>query len=158
MAPKKASMASKVQVEVDAAPTTEFVLEQGDLRYYPKIELSDEVFQNRIVHTNQETVLVVLLMLFALIIRVGSLKDPNSVVFDEVHFGGFARKYINGAFFMDVHPPLAKLLFAAVGALGGFKGDFLFTNIGDVFPPNVPYVLMRQLSAFMGVGLSLIHI
>jgi dolichyl-phosphate-mannose-protein mannosyltransferase len=152
MAPKKASMASKVQVEVDAAPTTEFVLEQGDLRYYPKIELSDEVSQNRIVHTNKEKVLVVLLMLFALIIRVGSLKDPNSVVFDEVHFGGFARKYINGAFFMDVHPPLAKLLFAAVGALGGFKGDFLFTNIGDVFPPNVPYVLMRQLSAFMGVG------
>ena len=151
MAPKKAAKVSKVQVEPEAK-TTELILESGDLRQYPKSELSPAVVQNRIVHTYKERILVGVLVLFALIIRVGSLNDPNSVVFDEVHFGGFANKYINSKFFMDVHPPLAKLLFALVAFLGGFKGDFTFTNIGDVFPPNVPYVLMRQLSAFMGVG------
>jgi dolichyl-phosphate-mannose-protein mannosyltransferase len=50
--------------------------------------------------------------------------------FDEVHFGGFARKYIRQTFFMDVHPPLAKLLIALAAKIGGFKGDFDFKDIG----------------------------
>jgi hypothetical protein len=29
--------------------------------------------------------------------------------FDEVHFGGFATKYIKTRFFMDVHPPVSFL-------------------------------------------------
>ena len=45
-------------------------------------------------------------------VRLYRLDYPTSVVFDEVHFGGFASKYIHGMFFMDVHPPLAKMLFS----------------------------------------------
>lgn len=154
MAPKRAATkSSKNQAsEAPEEKTTEFILEQGSIRQYPKTELSEEVSSNRLVSTPKERLIVAALVIFALIVRASNLSNPNSVVFDEVHFGGFAKKYIKGAFFMDVHPPLAKLLFAAVGALGGFKGDFSFENIGDVFPPNVPYILMRQLSAFMGVG------
>ncbi len=55
---------------------------------------------------------------------------PFSGSFDEVHFGGFARKYIRQTFFMDVHPPLAKLLIALAAKIGGFKGDFDFKDIG----------------------------
>lgn len=153
MAPKKSTKAGKsIQVPEPVEKTTELILETGELRQFPKTDLSDTVYENRTVHTKKERILVGILITFALVIRVANLATPNSVVFDEVHFGGFAKKYIKGAFFMDVHPPLAKLLFAAIGALGGFKGDFSFTAIGDVFPPNVPYVLMRQLSAFMGVA------
>lgn len=152
MAPKKSAKTSKSNPgQEPEAPTTELILESGDLRKYPKSDLSNEVVKNRFVYSSKERMLIGALTIFALLIRVSNLQTPNSVVFDEVHFGGFAKKYIKGAFFMDVHPPLAKLLFAAIGALGGFKGDFSFENIGDVFPPNVPYVLMRQLSAFMGV-------
>jgi dolichyl-phosphate-mannose--protein O-mannosyl transferase len=50
--------------------------------------------------------------------------------FDEVHFGGFASKYIRSEFFMDVHPPLVKLLFALVGWLTGYDGTFEFKEIG----------------------------
>lgn len=156
MAPKKSTKPSKTTKSVVAEAidekTTEFILEPGLMRKYPKSELSEEIASNRIVHTTKEKILLAVLIIFTLIVRVSNLYNPNSVVFDEVHFGGFAKKYIKGAFFMDVHPPLAKLLFAAVAAIGGFKGDFDFKAIGDVFPPNVPYVLMRQLSAFMGVG------
>lgn len=50
--------------------------------------------------------------------------------FDEVHFGGFASKYIRQVFFMDVHPPLAKLLITLSAKIGGFDGNFDFKDIG----------------------------
>ena len=67
-------------------------------------------------------------------------------------FGGFASKYIKGRFFMDVHPPLAKLLITLAGWVAGFNGDFDFKDIGkDYVEPRVPYVAMRLLPALMGV-------
>jgi dolichyl-phosphate-mannose-protein mannosyltransferase len=67
-------------------------------------------------------------------------------------FGGFASKYIKGKFFMDVHPPLAKLLLTLAGWLAGFDGNFDFKDIGkDYLEPGVPYVAMRLLPAIMGV-------
>lgn len=67
-------------------------------------------------------------------------------------FGGFASKYIKGKFFMDVHPPLAKLLITLAGWLAGFDGDFDFKDIGkDYVEPGVPYVAMRLLPAILGV-------
>lgn len=82
--------------------------------------------------------------------RFWRLDFPSHVVFDEVHFGKFASYYLNGQFFFDVHPPLGKLLFALIGYLCGYDGSFLFPNIGVDFPPNVPYVMMRALSALAG--------
>ncbi|KAI8613977.1 hypothetical protein BC830DRAFT_1169815 [Chytriomyces sp. MP71] len=92
------------------------------------------------------------LTFFALIVRLLRLSNPHEVVFDEVHFGGFATKYINGQFFMDVHPPLGKLLFAAAGLLGGYNSTFYFENIGDDYlASHVPFVTMRLLPALLGV-------
>ena len=90
----------------------------------------------------------------AILVRLYNLNYPSSVVFDEVHFGGFASKYINGEFFMDVHPPLAKMLFALVAWLAGFDGKFDFKEIGkDYLEPGVPYVAMRMMPALFGIGL-----
>ncbi|RKO98086.1 LOW QUALITY PROTEIN: PMT-domain-containing protein [Caulochytrium protostelioides] len=99
--------------------------------------------------------IVITLILVAMMIRLFRLSHPSSVVFDEVHFGGFAGQYINGTFFMDVHPPLGKLLFAATGYLAGYNGMFNFSKIGaDYIAPRVPYVAMRMLPAVMGCLLS----
>ena len=70
----------------------------------------------------------------------------------SLSFGGFATKYIKGKFFMDVHPPLAKMLIAMFGWLAGFQGDFDFKDIGmDYLEPGVPYVAMRIYPALCGV-------
>lgn len=67
-------------------------------------------------------------------------------------FGGFASKYIKGKFFMDVHPPLAKLLLTLAGWLAGFDGEFDFKDIGkDYVEPGVPYVAMRLVPALLGI-------
>lgn len=88
----------------------------------------------------------------AFFVRLFRIYQPSSVVFDEVHFGGFASKYIKGRFFMDVHPPLAKLLLTLAGWLAGFDGEFDFKDIGkDYLEPGVPYVAMRLLPAICGI-------
>jgi len=95
------------------------------------------------------------LTLLAAVIRLFRIYQPSSVVFDEVHFGGFASKYIKGKFFMDVHPPLAKLLLTLAGWLAGFDGNFDFKDIGkDYLEPKVPYVAMRMLPAVCGILLA----
>ncbi|KAK9472052.1 Dolichyl-phosphate-mannose-protein mannosyltransferase-domain-containing protein [Dipodascopsis tothii] len=100
----------------------------------------------------QEKALLLFLIGVAVVVRLYKLWQPTSVVFDEVHFGGFATKYIKGRYFMDVHPPLAKLLITLAGFLAGFNGDFDFKDIGmDYLEPGVPYVAMRLLPAILGV-------
>ncbi|PWN19306.1 PMT-domain-containing protein [Microstroma glucosiphilum] len=97
------------------------------------------------------------LTILALVVRLWKIGQPSSVVFDEVHFGGFASKYINRKFFMDVHPPLAKLLIAGTAHLFNFDGKFDFKDIASEFligdHQPVPYVAMRLLPAFLGVAL-----
>ncbi|ORY19838.1 Dolichyl-phosphate-mannose-protein mannosyltransferase-domain-containing protein [Clohesyomyces aquaticus] len=97
--------------------------------------------------------LLVLLTVVAAAVRLFRIYQPSSVVFDEVHFGGFASKYIKGRFFMDVHPPLAKMLITLAGWLAGFDGEFDFKDIGkDYVEPGVPYVAMRLLPALCGIA------
>ena len=50
--------------------------------------------------------------------------------FDEVHFGKFASKYIKTQYFVDVHPPLAKLLITLAAFVFGYDGQFEFKDIG----------------------------
>ncbi|KAK4188967.1 Dolichyl-phosphate-mannose-protein mannosyltransferase-domain-containing protein [Podospora australis] len=95
---------------------------------------------------------LLLVTLVGAAVRLFRIYQPTSVVFDEVHFGGFASKYIKGRFFMDVHPPLAKLMITLFGYLAGFNGDFDFKDIGkDYLEPGVPYVAMRLFPAICGV-------
>ncbi|KAF8931820.1 hypothetical protein BGZ58_007386 [Dissophora ornata] len=100
-----------------------------------------------------ELQIVTAITALAFVVRLWAIGYPTSVVFDEVHFGGFASKYIKGRFFMDVHPPLAKMLIALTGWLFGLNPSFDFKEIGmDYIEPNVPYVPMRVMCGLMGVA------
>ncbi|KAJ2923792.1 hypothetical protein H1R20_g13298, partial [Candolleomyces eurysporus] len=92
-----------------------------------------------------------LIVVIASAVRLFRLSKPNSVVFDEVHFGKFASKYIKTQYYVDVHPPLAKLLLTLAAFIFGYDGNFDFKDIGKVYE-NVPYVAMRMLPAGLGVA------
>lgn len=86
----------------------------------------------------------------ALLTRFYKLPEPSQVVFDETHFGGFAKEYFEGEFFVDVHPPLVKMIYYCIAMICGWDGDFEFDHIGDVYTEKVPYVAMRSFAAFAG--------
>lgn len=103
------------------------------------------------LNSNQESKIIITITILAFFTRTWAIWRPSSVVFDEVHFGGFASKYIKSRFFMDVHPPLGKLLITLVAWINGYKGNFNFRDIGsDYLTGNVPYVQMRLLPATLG--------
>lgn len=143
-AKKRASFA----LDLDSVPEPQFV--PGAARSYLLTSVSPSTTSARTVSA-KDAVLLMGLVVLSVYLRLRDLNLPNSVVFDEVHFGSFAQKYTQGKFFMDVHPPLAKLLFAWIAQMGGYNGDFAFEKIGDVFPKSVPYVLMRLFPAVLGV-------
>ncbi|PVU97499.1 hypothetical protein BB561_000513 [Smittium simulii] len=96
--------------------------------------------------------LLVAITIISMVIRCHRISEPTEVVFDEVHFGKFAGKYLNRSFFFDLHPPLAKLMFTAAGKLSGYDGIYDFNNIGDSYiTNNVSYIGMRLMSAILGV-------
>ncbi|KJY02297.1 dolichyl-phosphate-mannose-protein mannosyltransferase [Zymoseptoria brevis] len=152
-APRRRSDLPQSRTSV-AAPAPTLVQTSPDKPPYPNgTYTSVGVRDNNILHLkSSDWQLCGVVTLIALFVRLFRIYQPTSVVFDEVHFGGFASKYIKGKFFMDVHPPLAKLLITLSGWLAGFDGNFDFKDIGnDYLEPQVPYVAMRLLPALLGV-------
>lgn len=137
-------------------PVEKFEYQNGSMRPFLLTTPSKELSTVRSASTVKDKVYLVLLAAVGLLVRLRSIASPDSVVFDEVHFGGFAKKYIKGTFFLDVHPPLVKMMYAGIASLAGFKGDFDFEKIGDVYPESTPYVVMRSFPALLGVGTAIL--
>ncbi len=66
-----------------------------------------------------------LITALAFVTRFWGLLDPRAVVWDEIHFQRFAGAYFTGAYYVDVHPPLGKLLLAGAARLLGVSGAAL---------------------------------
>jgi dolichyl-phosphate-mannose-protein mannosyltransferase len=59
--------------------------------------------------------------------------EPNWVCWDETHFGKMGNWYINRTFFFDVHPPLGKMIIAALGYFTGYNGTHPFEKPGQPY-------------------------
>jgi len=53
-----------------------------------------------------------LLIIGSFILRIWHLGAIKEEIFDEVYFVKFAKNYLNGVSFFDIHPPLGKLILA----------------------------------------------
>ena len=117
----------------------------------------NSVQENRTtVHrTRVDLVPVLILLMLSAAVHLLGLSHPENVVFDEVHFGGFASAYCcSHEYIFDPHPPHAKLIIAATARLLGFHGGVDFAYIGESFGKISP-VPLRLAPALAGVLLPL---
>lgn len=119
--------------------------------------------------TRWDYVLLAVFVVLGTITRFWRIHDPKDIIFDETHFNKFSTWYITRHYYVDIHPPLAKLAFAALLWVLGFEGakednvrwwvseqegGFIGTKdwmllYDDAY--GAPYVHLRRLSATMGV-------
>ncbi|KAG9303275.1 hypothetical protein G9A89_013601 [Geosiphon pyriformis] len=115
------------------------------------VKKGENVKKSKLRKSQLSSIVLFILTISAFITRYWNIGYPAEVVFDEVHFGKFASFYLQRIYYFDVHPPLAKLMFAGMGWLLGYDGHFLFENIGDDYVKNnVPYIGLRLLPATLG--------
>jgi dolichyl-phosphate-mannose-protein mannosyltransferase len=79
---------------------------------------------------------------------------PAQVVFDETFATNFFGSYAKGAFFFDVHPPLAKLIVYAFGFLTGASYHTDMGVIGAALPLSI--ILLRLVPLVCGFLLPLV--
>ncbi|PPR06352.1 hypothetical protein CVT26_004626 [Gymnopilus dilepis] len=101
--------------------------------------------------TSGEWKLLVVVVLVACAVRLFRLSKPNSVVFDEVHFGKFVSRYIKTWYFVDMHPPPTKLLITLTAFVFGYDGNFDFETIGKIYE-HVPYIAMHMVLALLSIA------
>ncbi|KAJ2796696.1 Protein O-mannosyltransferase 2, partial [Coemansia helicoidea] len=102
---------------------------------------------------SRDAMITAVLTLLALVTRLYRIGRRPNVSWDEAHFGKFGAYYINGTFYHDVHPPLAKMLVALAEVVAGHNGSFRFSS-GAAYPAHVNYTLMRMQMAMYGVALA----
>ena len=93
-------------------------------------------------------------LLLAVAVHAAWLTRPLSVVFDEIYFGRYALDYLRPNDYFDLHPPLGKLIFAAMAWLLHLDPAFTFPGNGVAFP-DVSYALLRTPAHVAGVLLPL---
>ncbi|KAI8376981.1 glycosyltransferase family 39 protein, partial [Blakeslea trispora] len=151
---KKKAEAPSMAVPTRASQTKNNELRQRQTKRKETVEVATIIpaVTAKRVTRKLDWVISIALTFWTLYIRLWRLSQPESVAFDEVHFGGFASKYIKKAFFMDVHPPLAKILITWASQIVGFDGRFDFEKIGkDYLQAKVPYIQIRAFCALHGV-------
>ncbi|KAJ6228038.1 dolichyl-phosphate-mannose--protein mannosyltransferase [Anaeramoeba flamelloides] len=94
-----------------------------------------------------EIPIVLFITLLSFATRFYRLETPDSVIFDEVHFGGFVNDYHRGEYFFDIH----KLILSASAKVfcPDYSAEFSFAKIGQQFPNN-DYMCLRIPTAIIG--------
>lgn len=101
--------------------------------------------------TRRDKIAIVVLLLVGVLVRAYKLPTPARAVFDEVHYVGYALDYLNGDFFVDVHPPLAKLIYYWIVLILSPNAESDTLDIGDAFDASLPYVALRLFPVVCGI-------
>lgn len=93
-----------------------------------------------------DIVITILLLILSATIRFYNISHPSGCCFDETFFGNFTNYYVNKTYFIDIHPPLGKLLIYFGGKIGGYKGKCTFKT-GEYYEKDCGYEILRKVVA-----------
>ena len=141
----------KSSVVQDTTATSEVEIKEGPVRPYIIVDKSVDVVTKRTPHTLNEKLLLAILIVIAVFVRFHKLGWPNSVVYDENHYGNLITKYANNEFFLDAEPPMVRLLYNIVAKASGYEGNFKFTQVGALYTSKIPYIVLRSFAATLGL-------
>lgn len=123
---------------------------QGPFRLYKTYQ--PHLIEHKLSKFEQFIIFSILLIS---LIRLYKLYIPDRVVFDEIHLIKYIKNYYHGTIFIDIHPPLGKLIYYYISKLFLFKhddDDLQIDIIGDLYPENFPYLWLRLFSGICGIG------
>ena len=90
-----------------------------------------------------DILIIYILFLFSFLIKSWKIYFPDSLVFDEYHFGDFINQYYSKTFYFDIHPPFSKLLYYFFSILWNYNKSINFNiPIGTKFN-NSNYYFFR---------------
>ena len=103
---------------------------------------------------SQPVLLGALLTVFAFFSFFWSYTNPPYLYWDENYHIASAQKYLNGTFFMEPHPPLAKMLIAAGEAIfdanPGADDEFIGTDYAKELPGGFSFQGYRFFPVLLG--------
>lgn len=132
------------------------------------VELPSDISKDKVTKDSSDSLYLDLIILLC-ILFLGSLKlfnnieVPQDIVWDETHFTKFSTWYYTGHYFVDIHPPLAKLVMAAVIWFTGYESlnetdvewwthtGFVGTKDYENIYNSYTYIAVRQASAIAGL-------
>jgi len=91
-----------------------------------------------------------LIFALALLTRFWNLGNFSYPVFDETGYATMATQYLGEAAFIDVHPPVARFIFALLAKISGARASDRFPTSEAAYG-DFPYWLLRGASALAGV-------
>ncbi len=99
---------------------------------------------------------VFIILFLAMLLRLPFIAHPDHTQFDEVIYTSYTLHMIAGLPYFDIHPPLAKIVFAAIaGAQTPFVTKTITMDFAQPFG-DFPYIAIRTFIAYMGILLPLI--
>lgn len=104
--------------------------------------------------SKDKNVLIVLIIL-AIVTRLPFLSYPDRTVFDEVIYTNYAIHTANHVPFFDIHPPLARMIFAGIANNSPFGLWAIPIETNNQFG-DFPYVTLRLFIALFGILLPLL--
>lgn len=135
----------------EATGVSEVEIKEGPVRPYIVVDKNVEITKERTPNSLNEKLVLAVLIVIAVFVRFHKLGWPNSVVYDENHYGKLVTKYANNEFFLDAEPPMVRLLYNFVAKFSGYEGNFKFTQVTALYTTKFPYVVLRSFASTLGL-------
>ncbi|EAY08084.1 Dolichyl-phosphate-mannose-protein mannosyltransferase, putative [Trichomonas vaginalis G3] len=78
--------------------------------------------------TEIDAMFIFICLFLGILSRTFVADNPNNCTFDETHFGNFTNSYIRQEYFVDIHPPLAKLWISGFSKLQNYTGHTVYNS------------------------------